>query len=114
MSKLTEDYREFLLETLEDPKEAMLYLNAALQDRENPQVFIIALQDVGEAIERRNAKQEASRKGKRGRKPNATWTDVFAALMEHGGPLLGLIFEQLNKSGLQLKVVEKEKEREIA
>lgn len=42
------DYQDRLLEMLKDPKEAIAYLNAALNDKD-PEVFIIALQDVCDA-----------------------------------------------------------------
>lgn len=42
------DYRESLIEDLQDPKEALAYLNAALID-EDQRVFLLALKDVLEA-----------------------------------------------------------------
>lgn len=42
------DYKEHLLEQLQDPDEAAAYLNAALQDSE-PHVFLLALRDIAEA-----------------------------------------------------------------
>ena len=42
------DYRESLLQDLQNPEEALAYLNAALID-ENQEVFLLALKDVLEA-----------------------------------------------------------------
>ncbi len=42
------NYKEYLLEQLQDPKEAAAYLNAALHD-EDPHVFLLALRDITEA-----------------------------------------------------------------
>jgi DNA-binding phage protein len=42
------NYQEWLLEKLKDRKEAVAYLNAALED-EDSRVFLVALKDVAEA-----------------------------------------------------------------
>lgn len=42
------NFQEYLYEKLQDPKEALAYLNAALQD-EDDRVFLLALRDVLEA-----------------------------------------------------------------
>ena len=42
------DFKEYLFEKLQDPKEALAYLNAALQD-EDDRVFLLAIKDVLEA-----------------------------------------------------------------
>jgi len=44
----TRSYKEDLLKALTDPLEAREYLNAALED-EDPDVFMLAVQDVFEA-----------------------------------------------------------------
>jgi probable addiction module antidote protein len=44
----TKNYKEHLLESLKDPKEAAAYLDACLDD-EDPHVFLLALKDVAEA-----------------------------------------------------------------
>ncbi len=48
MIKQHRDFQEYLHEKLQDPKEALAYLNAALQD-EDDRVFLLALKDVLEA-----------------------------------------------------------------
>src|SRR5579883_627770 len=42
------DYKEHLLEQLQDPEEAAAYLDAALKD-DDPHVFLLALRDIAEA-----------------------------------------------------------------
>lgn len=49
MPKRKSDYRSRLLETLRDPKEAVAYLNAALDEDDDPETFLAALRDVAEA-----------------------------------------------------------------
>lgn len=49
MPKRKSDYRSRLLETLRDPKEAVAYLNAALEEDDDPETFLAALRDVAEA-----------------------------------------------------------------
>jgi DNA-binding phage protein len=39
------NYKEHILEKLQDPKEATAYLNAALQDGDTP-IFLLALRDL--------------------------------------------------------------------
>ncbi len=45
----TRSYREYLLKRLQDPEEAVAYLNAALED-EDPRVFLLALRNVADAL----------------------------------------------------------------
>ncbi len=42
------DYQEKLIQDLQDPEEASLYLNEALKD-EDPRIFLLALKNVCEA-----------------------------------------------------------------
>ncbi len=48
MKKKHKDFQEYLLQKLQDPREAHAYLNAALMD-EDQRVFLLALKDVLEA-----------------------------------------------------------------
>ena len=45
MNKRFKNYQEELLESLQDPKEALAYLNAALMD-EDQRVFLLALKNL--------------------------------------------------------------------
>lgn len=49
MPKRKSDYRSTLLEALRDPKEAVAYLNAVLEEDDDPEAFLGALRDVAEA-----------------------------------------------------------------
>lgn len=48
MNRLTKDYRESLLQALQDPQEAAAYLTAALEEGDSA-TFLLALRDVAEA-----------------------------------------------------------------
>ena len=45
----TKKYKEHLLKSLEDPKEAAAYLDACLED--DPHVFLLALKDVSQVLD---------------------------------------------------------------
>ena len=45
----TVDYRERLLARLKDPEEAAAYINAAFEEKDMPEVLLLALRDVAEA-----------------------------------------------------------------
>jgi probable addiction module antidote protein len=48
MKRKFRDYQEKLIQDLQDPEEAILYLNEALKD-EDPRMFLLALKNVCEA-----------------------------------------------------------------
>lgn len=45
----SKSYQDELLEALADPEEAVAYLNAALEEADMPEVFLLALRNVAEA-----------------------------------------------------------------
>jgi probable addiction module antidote protein len=54
MTKPSKPYKEFLIESLKDPEQAVAYLNAALEEdkqatTENYKLFLMALRNVTEA-----------------------------------------------------------------
>jgi DNA-binding phage protein len=49
MTNRSKSYQGSLLEALADPEEAKEYLIAALEDEENPEIFLLALKDVADA-----------------------------------------------------------------
>ena len=49
MKKRSGDYIKYLIESLKDPVEAANYLNAALEEKDDPQAFLVALRNVAEA-----------------------------------------------------------------
>ena len=44
------NYHKDLIESLKDPEEALGYLQAALEEKDEPRVFILALKHVAEAF----------------------------------------------------------------
>jgi probable addiction module antidote protein len=94
MGHLSRDYKEFLLEQLKDPAEAMSYLNAALEDKENPEVFLLALRDVAEVYGMRKAAKKAglNREG------------FYQMLSKRGNPTIASLFSVLNVLGFVVKL----------
>jgi probable addiction module antidote protein len=90
----TRSYKDDLLETLADPVEAREYLNAALED-ENPEVFLLALQDV---IEANRTISELFRTTNRDRE------SLYRSLSKEGNPQLNSIRSILNQIGFKLAV----------
>ena len=94
MKKLTKNYKDFLKEQLKDPAEALAYLNAALEDKENPEVFLLALRDVAEAHGMRNIAKKAhlNREG------------FYQMLSKTGNPTLTSLFSILNALGIGVRL----------
>ena len=49
MSRKCGKWDDYLIENLQDPKEAVAYLNAALEEDDMPEVFLLALRNVAKA-----------------------------------------------------------------
>jgi len=96
MSRLTKDYRESLLQSLQDPQEAAAYLTAALDEGERA-TFLLALRDVAEArgISALAAKAQLNRE------------NLYRMLSEHGNPQLDSLTALLNALDLRLAVAVK-------
>jgi DNA-binding phage protein len=58
MAKMSVDYHPHLIESLKNPREAVEYLKAALEENDLPEVFLIALRNVAEARGIRNISEE--------------------------------------------------------
>lgn len=95
MGKRFRDYHQDLLEELQDPSEALAYLNAALMD-EDERVFLLALKNVVEAqggdITTLAKEAELNRE------------NLYRILSKKGNPKLTSIRSVLNVLGLQLAV----------
>lgn len=95
MRKHTKDYKEDLLERLQDQELAAAYLNAALMD-EDPKVFLIALKDVadarGEGVAALSKKTHLNRES------------LYRTLSERGNPRLNNLFLILEALGLHLSI----------
>ena len=94
MGHLTRDYKEFLMEQLKDSSEVVSYLNAALEDKENPEVFLMALRDVAEA----QGMREIAKKARLNRE------GFYQMLSKRGNPTLVSLFSILNVLGLMMRL----------
>jgi probable addiction module antidote protein len=88
----TGDFDEYLIELLEDPKEARAYLNAALED-EDYRVFLLALRDVAEAFGITALASEAE----------LNRENIYRMLSDKGNPKLSSIVALLRAIGVRLK-----------
>jgi probable addiction module antidote protein len=97
MDNRTKDYRESLLQDLQDPGEAAAYLSAALEDGERA-VFLLALRDVADAkgLSLLAAKAQLNRE------------NLYRMLSEHGNPQLDSLTALLDALDLRLAVAVKE------
>ena len=96
MRRLTKNYRDSLLRTLQDPQEAAEYLTAALEEGDTA-VFLLALRDVADArgIGTLAAKAQLNRE------------NLYRMLSEHGNPQLDSLTALLDSLDLQLAVAVK-------
>jgi len=90
----TESYRENLLESLRKPDEALLYLNACLEDGD-PRVFLLALRDVADA---RGGIRALSHQAGLNRE------SLYRMLSNSGNPSLDSLASVLKAFGLRLAV----------
>ena len=95
MKKRFIDYQEELIRSLQDPEEAMAYLNAALMD-DDERVFLLALKNVLEAQE--GDITSLARITKLNRE------NLYRMLSKKGNPKLTSIRSVLNALGLELAV----------
>ncbi len=95
MRKRFIDYQEELFKSLQDPEEAVAYLNAALRDSDE-RVFLLALKDVLEA--QADNITSLTRITKLNRK------NLYCILSNKGNPKLISIRSFLNAIGLELAV----------
>jgi probable addiction module antidote protein len=93
MDELTQDYKEFLYERLEDPAEAAEYLNAALDD-EDISVFLLALRDV----------VDVCGVGKVAKSAALNRENLYRILSDQGNPRLSSLFALLKAVGVQLQI----------
>jgi probable addiction module antidote protein len=96
MSRLTKNYRESLLQALQDPQEAAEYLTAALAEGDSA-VFLLALRDVTDArgMSTPAAKTQLNRE------------NLYRMLSEHGNPQLDSLTALLDALDLRLTVAVK-------
>jgi probable addiction module antidote protein len=96
MHNRTKDYRESLLQDLQDPREAAAYLTAALEERDSA-VFLLALRDVADArgMSMLAAKAQLNRE------------NLYRMLSESGNPQLDSLTALLDALDLRLAVAVK-------
>jgi probable addiction module antidote protein len=99
MPKRTRDFREQLLQDLQDPGEAARYLNAAAEESE--EMFLVALRDVAEAHRMATVAADAG----------VAREALYRMLSEEGNPRLSNLLAILNAVGLRLEVVPTEEKR---
>lgn len=92
--KLTEDYRGLLLTRLKNPLQAIYYLNAVLEEKDDPEVFLIALRDVAEA---RGMRLTA-------RKAGLNRESFYRMLSKNGNPKIASLYALLSALGFILRV----------
>ena len=88
------DYKEYLIQTLEDPEEMEAYINAALEEDDVPEVFLLALRDV---VETKNFSSLAKKAG-------LNRVTLYRMLSKDGNPRLENLAAILNVLGLKLRV----------
>ena len=95
MKKKHRNYEESLFEALQDPKEALAYLNAALMD-EDQRVFLLALKDVlaaqGKAITEFAEESNLNRQ------------NIYRMLSKTGNPRWDSLKTLINTMGLEVKL----------
>jgi probable addiction module antidote protein len=92
------DFRKYHLERLKDNKEAIMYLEIAIQEFEqdgDTQAFLMALRDVAEA---QGGMTQLSNKTKLSR------TSLYKALSSHGNPKIDTISNILKGLGFRIKL----------
>lgn len=93
MSRASRPYKEGLLKSLKDPKEAAAYLTAALEDG-SPDVFLLALRNVAEAHGMTSVAEGAQ----------LNRVSMYRMLSEKGNPQLSSVTAVLHQLGLRLSV----------
>jgi probable addiction module antidote protein len=96
MNHLTKDYRESLLQALQDPQEAAAYLTAALEEGDSA-TFLLALRDVA----------DARGMGSLAAKAQLNRDNLYRILSEHGNPQLDSLTALLDALDLRLAVAVK-------
>ncbi len=96
MSHLTKNYRESLLQALQDPQEAAEYLTAALEEGDWA-TFLLALRDVADArgMSTLAAQAQLNRE------------NLYRILSEHGNPQLDSLTALLDALDMRLAVAVK-------
>ena len=98
MPKTQPNYHDDLLERLKDPDYAAGYLEAVLEEGDDPGAFLLALRDVAQA---RGMSHLA-------RDTNLQRENLYTMLSERGNPVLSSLDAILDALDLRLSVVRKQ------
>ena len=99
--KLTEKYRSFeecTLELLKDPKEAIEYIDVAIEDYYETQDFDCFLLAIKDVVKAQSSMIKLSQKTRLGRQ------SLYKTLSQKGNPRLSTLFMILETIGLRLSV----------
>ncbi len=91
------DYKKYLLESLKDPEEMAAYINAAIEEEDDPGALLIAIRNV---VESQNISRLAVKAG-------LNRVTLYRILAEGGNPRLVSLAALLAAMGLRLKVEQK-------
>ena len=96
----SKDYREYLIERLRDPKKALAYLNAALEDckdgsQESQQVLLLAFKTVAQA---QGGMTEVAKKASLSRE------SLYKTLSTRGNPKLTTLTSLASAMGFELRL----------
>lgn len=95
MKRQHQDFQEYLLNLLQDPKEALAYLNEALKDQDQ-RVFLLALKEV---LEAQNGDMSAL-----AREAELNRENLYRMLSSKGNPKLTSLRSILHVLGLELAI----------
>jgi probable addiction module antidote protein len=98
MDKTQPNFHEDLLEQLKDPEFVAEYLDAAMEESNIPEVFLLALRNVAEAKGMTQLARETELKRE----------SLYKMLSERGNPVLSSLYAILDVLDLRLSVVRKE------
>ncbi|MBI5826875.1 MAG: putative addiction module antidote protein [Deltaproteobacteria bacterium] len=104
MTKKNTSYQEDLIEALKDPREAAVYLNAAIEDG-NKEVFLLAMRNVAQA----HGGMSAIAK-----KAHINRESLYRMLSRKGNPELESVFNLLRVVGLKISIEPKKTRRSKA
>lgn len=93
-TKTKKSYQEDLIESLKKPKEAVAYLNAAIEDGDR-ELFLLALRNIAEAQGGISAIAE---------KAHLNRENLYRMLSKQGNPEIKSLMTLLNAMGLALTV----------
>ena len=92
--KTKKSYQDDLIQSLKDPQEAVEYINAALEEKDMPEVFLLALRNVAEAYGF----------SKLSRKTHLNRENLYRMLSKKGNPEFSSLYTLLNNLGFKIHV----------